>query len=87
MPLAGAAFQTILSPGDIQEANTKVNLRFGIGGADERWGIEFWGTNIFNEQTRNVTFNVPLRGFNQFAARGIFLEEPAIYGITLRAEY
>jgi hypothetical protein len=30
---------------------------------------------------------VPLRGFNEFSARGAFLEEPAIYGVTLRANY
>jgi outer membrane receptor protein involved in Fe transport len=79
--------RTIATPLDIQEANSKTNLRVGFGSADERWAVELWGTNIFNEITRNVTFNVPLRGFNQFSARGAFLEEPAIYGVTLRANY
>jgi outer membrane receptor protein involved in Fe transport len=84
---AAAPLRTILTPLDIQEANTKTNLRMGIGSQSESWAIEFWGTNIFNEQTRNVTFNVPLRGVAQFSARGAFLEEPAIYGVTLRANY
>lgn len=81
--------RTNLLPFDIQEANTKVNLRLGIGGQDERWALELWGTNIFDEQTRNVTFNIPLRGLdsNNSAARGAFLEEPAIYGLTLRVNY
>jgi len=74
--------------GDIQEANTKVNLRFGFGSQDESWALELWGTNIFNEQTRNVTFNTPLRGFSAATnSRGAFLEEPAIYGVTIRANY
>lgn len=87
VPSSGTTVRQILSQADIQDENAKVNLRFGIGGADERWAIELWGTNIFDEQTRNVTFNIPLRGVAQYQARGAFLEEPAIYGITLRANY
>ncbi|MBN8605368.1 MAG: TonB-dependent receptor [Caulobacterales bacterium] len=87
VPSSGTLVRQILSTEDIQEANTKVNLRLGIGGQDERWALELWGTNIFDEQTRNVTFNIPLRGVAQYAARGAFLEEPAIYGLTLRMNY
>ena len=73
---------------DIQEANSKTNLRFGYGAQDESWTVELWGTNIFNEQTRNVTFNTPLRGFTAATtSRGAFLEEPALYGVTIRANY
>lgn len=73
---------------DIQEANSKTNLRLGFGSQDESWALEVWGTNIFNEQTRNVTFNTPLRGFTAATnSRGAFLEEPAIYGVTIRANY
>lgn len=88
VPSSGPVRQNLLA-NDIQDANTKVNLRLGIGGQDQRWSLEVWGTNIFDEQTRNVTFNVPLRGLDSLgtAARGAFLEEPAIYGITLRANY
>lgn len=87
VPSSGTTVRQMLSVNDIQDENTKVNLRLGIGGADESWSVELWGTNIFDEQTRNVTFNIPLRGVAQYAARGAFLEEPAIYGITLRANY
>jgi iron complex outermembrane recepter protein len=87
VPTSGTTVRTTLAADDIQDANTKVNLRFGLGSMDERWAVELWGTNIFNEQTRNVTFNVPLRGVSSAVARGAFLEEPAIYGVTLRANY
>lgn len=88
VPTSGPVRQNLLAY-DIQDSNAKVNLRLGIGGQDQRWSMELWGTNIFNEQTRNVTFNVPLRGLDSLgtAARGAFLEEPAIYGVTLRANY
>ncbi|MEM7221081.1 MAG: TonB-dependent receptor [Pseudomonadota bacterium] len=65
---------------DIQEDNIKVNARVGIGSADERWTFEVWGNNIFDELTKNVTFNTPLR----VGSRGTFLEQPATYGATLR---
>jgi iron complex outermembrane recepter protein len=71
---------------DFQDANAKVNLRLGLGEADGRWTVELWGQNIFDEQTRNVTFNIPLRGIGGFgtAARGAFIEAPRTYGMTLR---
>lgn len=86
VPTSGPVRVT-LTPDDIQEANTKVNLRLGYGAQDESWTVELFGTNIFDEQTRNVTFNTPLRGFGTAPSRGAFLEEPAIYGITIRANY
>ncbi|UPT61427.1 MAG: TonB-dependent receptor [Hyphomonadaceae bacterium JAD_PAG50586_4] len=63
VPTSGPVRQNLLA-NDIQDANTKVNLRLGIGGQDQRWSFEVWGTNIFAEQTRNVTFNIPLRGLD-----------------------
>jgi outer membrane receptor protein involved in Fe transport len=69
--------------GDIQEANTKANLRIGFEAPDERWGIELWGNNITDERTKNVTFSIPLRA----GARGQFVEEPATYGVTLRTKF
>ena len=81
--------RTIKTPLDIQEANSKTNLRIGFGSQDEHWGVELWGANVFNEQTRNVTFNLPLRGVEALGtqARGAFIEDPAMYGITIRANY
>ncbi|MEZ5946602.1 MAG: TonB-dependent receptor [Hyphomonas sp.] len=69
--------------GDIQDSNTKVNLRAGISAPDERWAIEIWGNNVTDEQTKNVTFSISLRG----PARGVFIQEPATYGVTLRTRF
>lgn len=74
-------------PHDIQEENTKVNLRIGLASPDERWAIELWGNNIFDERTKNVTFNIPLRGGYGDRARGQFVQEPATYGVTLRTKF
>ncbi len=73
-------------PGDIQDANAKVNLRIGFGHADGFWGIELFANNVFDEQTQNVTFNVPLRGVGALGtqARGSFIEEPRLFGATVR---
>jgi outer membrane receptor protein involved in Fe transport len=73
--------------GDIQEGNTKANLRIGFEAPDESWGIELWGNNITDERTKNVTFSIPLRGAGANAARGQFTQEPATYGITLRTRF
>ena len=77
-PTTGAAV-----PFDVQEANTKINLRAGIGNADGNWGLEFWGTNITNEVTRGVTFNTTLRS----GSRSAFIQDPRMYGVTLRHNF
>jgi len=77
----------VLLPGDIQDANTKVNLRIGLSSENERWAIELWGRNITDEQTKNVTFNIPLRGGSGNRARGQFTQDPATYGVTLRTKF
>ena len=68
---------------DIQDSNTKVNLRLGIGSASRRWMLEVWGNNITDKQTKNVTFNTPLR----IGSRGSFAEAPRTYGVTARTEW
>nr|WP_321440067.1 TonB-dependent receptor [uncultured Hyphomonas sp.] len=73
----------VLLADDIQDANSKVNLRAGISTADERWTFEIWGNNVTDEQTKNVTFNMPLRG----TARGVYIQDPATYGVTLRTRF
>ncbi len=67
-------------PFDIQEANTKVNLRIGLGSYSGKWAVELWSNNITDEQTKNVTFNTPLR----IGSRSTFLEAPRTTGVTLR---
>lgn len=67
---------------DIQESNFKLNARIGIGQQDRSWTAEIWGNNVTDQQTKNVTFNTPLR----VGSRGTFLEAPRTYGLTLRTE-
>ncbi len=77
----------VLLPGDIQDSNTKVNLRFGVSSPDDRWTVEIWGRNVTDEITKNVTFNIPLRGGEGNRARGQFTQDPATYGVTLRTRF
>lgn len=74
-------------PGDIQDENTKVNLRIGFEHPDKNWAIELWGLNVFDEGTKNVTFSIPLRGGYGDRARGQFVQDPATYGVTLRTRF
>ncbi len=76
------ASQTPL-PYDIQDSNTKINLRAGIGAQDESWTLEVWGVNITDQVTRGVTFNTVLRS----TSRSAFPQEPATYGVTVRTKF
>ena len=77
-PTTGAAV-----PFDVQEANTKINLRAGIGNDEHGWGLEAWATNITNEITRGVTFNTTLRS----GSRSAFIQDPRFYGVTARKTF
>ncbi len=68
---------------DIQEANTKANVRVGLGSYSGRWTVELWSNNVTDEQTKNVTFNTPLRA----GSRSTFLEAPRTAGATLRLTF
>ncbi|HZV57586.1 MAG TPA: hypothetical protein VFF89_07930, partial [Sphingobium sp.] len=79
------------------------NARLGVRGPDERWAIELWGQNIFNERYTQVAFNSPLQSsapnnqsVNQLGRSGAtmsnqlfsaYLAEPRTYGITLRGKF
>lgn len=84
--IQGAVDVAPLNPLDVQNANIKVNVRAGFD-ATENLSFEAWGTNIFDEQTRAITFNVPLRGLGASNARGAFPQEPRFYGATVRYTY
>ncbi|MEP3889619.1 MAG: TonB-dependent receptor [Hellea sp.] len=77
-PTTGAAV-----PFDVQEANTKINLRAGIGNDAHGWGLEAWATNVTNEITRGVTFNTTLRS----GSRSAFIQDPRFYGLTARKNF
>jgi iron complex outermembrane recepter protein len=93
----GGTNNAVLIPGGIQDGNVKVNLRTSIGDADDSWSIEFWGNNIFDVRTKNVTFSTPLRGVGTLpgpvnaggigVSRGSYVQEPRTYGVTARVKF
>jgi len=92
-----------LYPEKKQQGYTVANARLGVRGPDERWAIELWGQNIFNERYTQVAFNSPLQSsapnnqsVNQLGRSGAtmsnqlfsaYLAEPRTYGITLRGKF
>ncbi len=91
-----------LYPEKVQDGYMVVNARIGLRGPDQRWAIEFWGQNIFNEKYMQVAFNSPLQSSspnNQSVAQlgtfgtmsnqlfSAYLAEPRTYGITLRGKF
>jgi iron complex outermembrane receptor protein len=58
------------------------NGRIGIGPENERWSLEFWGRNLTDEFYYVGAFAAPLQDTVM-----IFPNEPATYGVTLRARY
>jgi iron complex outermembrane recepter protein len=74
-------------PLDYQNAYFKMNARLGLTTPDERFTFELWGTNLNNEKTRGVTANTPLRGGAGTRSRIGFVEEPRMYGLTVRAKF
>ncbi len=74
---------TPLSPFDVQDGTTKINLRAGVKDGDGAWAIEAWVTNLTNQVTRGVTFNTALRS----GSRSAFPQEPRMLGLTLRGKF
>lgn len=90
-----------LFPQKEQDGYAIFNARIGIRGPDEKWGLEFWGQNIFNKQYAQVAFNSPFQeggtstgtafadpqypGGRQIFSQ--FLAEPRTYGLTLRGKF
>jgi iron complex outermembrane receptor protein len=92
-----------LFPEKEQDAFMVVNGRIGVRGPDERWAVELWAQNLFDEDYQQVAFNSPFQGANSRAqvarfgaAQGFgtgnqlfssFLAEPRTYGLTLRGRF
>ena len=87
-----------LFPEKRQPSFTTVNARIGIRGRDQRWALEFWGQNVFNQNYEQVAFNTPFQGAQSsaqvqaFGGTGnqlfsAFLAEPRTYGATVRARF
>ena len=71
------------NPYDIQDANTKINTRVGVRNEDGGYALELWATNLTNERTRGVTFNTVFRS----GSRSAFIQEPRMYGVTVRKNF
>lgn len=70
-----------------QQSYFKMNARIGLTTPDERFTFELWGTNLSNEITRGITANTPLRGGAGTRSLIGFVEEPRMYGLTVRARF
>jgi len=88
-----------LFPEKEQEGFVVVNGRIGIRGPDQRWALEVWAQNLFDEDYTQVAFNLPFQGagtraqVSQLGAPsattlfGAYLAEPRTYGITGRIRF
>ncbi len=84
-----------LFPEKRQESFAVVNGRIGVRGPDEKWALEFWVQNMFNQNYQQVAFNAPFQGGGSQASTtlygstsnqlfGSFLAEPRTFGATIR---
>ena len=83
----------------VQDQFNVFNARIGLRGPNDRWAVELWGQNIFNQDFIQVAFDAPVqgsgttRGVNAgFYPRstqlfGAFLGEPRTWGLTLRGNF
>ena len=88
-----------LFPQKEQDGYAIVNARIGLRGDRQRWAVELWAQNLFDEDHAQVVFNSPFQagaagapfvdpqfpgGRQIFSA---FLAEPRTYGLTLRGRF
>ena len=87
----------------VQTGVMTVNARLGLRGPEERWAIEFWAQNLFDEDYRQIAFDAPVQPGGAFnSIRGVqqglqpspgtqlftaFLAEPRTYGVTVRTKF
>ncbi len=85
-----------LDPRKLQQAFAVVGLKFGVYTDDERYGLEFFARNLFDEKYINTAFDSPLQGssISPTSPGGVgtstidaFLGEPRMMGATFRVRY
>ena len=88
-----------LFPQKGQDGYAVINGRIGVRGPNQRWSIELWAQNLFNQDYAQVAFNTPFQAGTTAApfvdpqfpgGRQIFsafLAEPRTYGITGRFRF
>ncbi len=72
-----------LDPLDRAEDYTKVNLRFGLRGANENWEVMVYGRNITNEEAQIYAFDVPVL----VGSHATMIDEGEVYGARLRYSF
>ncbi len=78
-----------LDPGKEQSAYALVNARIAFAPRGDKWAVELWAENLFDQNYKQVAFdsgfqNVPTNGTGVLDA---FLGAPRTYGVTFRAKY
>ena len=86
-----------LHPVKDQDAFTLVNARIGVGSVDERWTVELYSNNLFDQDYLQVAFNGPFQvdtsnPYNPTADANVstydtFLGAPRTVGLTLRGKF
>ena len=56
-----------LFPEKEQDSFAVVNARLGIRGPEQRWSVELWAQNLFNQNYQQVGFSSPFQGSNSVA--------------------
>jgi outer membrane receptor protein involved in Fe transport len=69
-----------LNPEKLQDEYALVNARLGLSGQDERWAVELWGQNVFDQDYYQVVFDATF----QSTQKDAFLGAPRTFGVTLR---
>lgn len=72
-----------LNPTKEQDAFTLVDARIGIGSQDDRWALELWSRNVFDEEYIQVGFDATL----QPGTTDAFLGDPRTWGATFRLKF
>ncbi|MEA3045697.1 MAG: iron complex outerrane recepter protein [Sphingomonadales bacterium] len=91
-----------LFPEKEQDGYAIFNARVGLRGPGQRWSVELWAQNLFDQDYQQVAFNTPFQGSNSrahvtnFGAPSFatanqlfssFLAEPRTFGITGRFRF
>ena len=71
--------------GKEQDGYTLVNYRVGLTNIADRFAIEGWVNNLFDQNYTQVAFNTPFVAEQQ--TYSAYLAEPRTYGVTLRAKF
>jgi outer membrane receptor protein involved in Fe transport len=89
-----------LFPEKFQESYAIFNARIGIRGPGQRWSLELWAQNLFNQNYQQVAFNTPFQATGSASSASTaffgttsnqlfssFLAEPRTYGLTGRFRF